>query len=434
MYIRSLEIKDLRAFRETKIELLYPGRRNEDDPRIDESRGVRHPNVNILLGVNGSGKSTVLDATALAMLSPLIASAGYRPFALIRRSNRGTIQKATIRAELVLHPQDGVARPRRGERRETLSTTIDRRGDIEFVRNADELGPVWERMYDDQSAAFFFVGYGAMRRVEAQSANDLAVRRKSRLLKYERVASLFEDHFALTAMTWLSEYRSRDPRRFEEIVHLVNRLTPPTIDFAGEEEGGDFLFKHGSIAVPLAALSDGYRAYIGWISDLLYHLCFGAPAGVKLAKSCGVVLVDEIDLHVHPEWQRTIIPTLAKTFPNIQFIFTTHSALVISTLERANIFNVERGRGGIPKISRPTEETFGLSADQILRSDMFGLDSSRAPVFVEQLRVLAQDAQTGKDGAAIQFLRAASLGAGHIADQASSDAPPSWLLNPTSTL
>src|SRR5579862_2155652 len=107
MYVRSLEICDLRSFKNAKIDLLYPGR-DKLDGFEDVSRWPpRLNNVNVMLGVNGSGKSTVLDAVALALLSPIIASSGYRPLSLIRRSNRGKVPRAVISAELVLHAQDG---------------------------------------------------------------------------------------------------------------------------------------------------------------------------------------------------------------------------------------------------------------------------------------------------------------------------------------
>jgi hypothetical protein len=430
MYVRSLQIENLRAFGKAKLDLLYP-QRAKDAAFEDVTRWPpRLPNVNVILGANGAGKSTILDATALALLSPLIASSGYRPFALIRRSNRGAIKRAAIVANLVLHEQDGALPPApRQEALAQLETVIDKRGDVEFVRTNETPGPVWERMYDDNSTAFLFVGYGATRRVEAVSASDLAVRRKSRLLKYERVASLFEDHFALVPLNaWLPDWKLVNPGRYRQVVNLIDNLTPAAIKFSGELEQGEYLFKHRNMKVPFSALSDGYRAYIGWIGDLLHHLCMGAPSGAKLVESRGVVMVDEIDLHIHPDWQRTIIPTLARTLKNLQFIFTTHSPLVVGTLERANILTVDHGRNGMPVIGRPQEETFGLSADQVLRSAAFGLSSTRDPEFSEDLRSLSQAAQNGSKDAALQFMREAAIGgaARDAAPEPIAD-PPDWM-------
>lgn len=428
MYVRKLTIENLRAFGKAEINLAYVGRSQADGFGKMTPWPMRLPNVNVMLGVNGCGKSTILDGIALALLSPLIASSGYRPYALIRRSNHSVVNSAAIAVELVLHKQDDNRPTGRVPVTALLETNIDRRGDVEFVRPAATPGPLWESMYNDSSPAFFFVGYGATRRVEALSANDLASRRKSRQVRYERVASLFEDHFALTPLdAWLPEWQTRNPGRYTQVVNLINKLLPAGIRFTGDLEAGEYLFGMGTVKVPFGALSDGYRAYIGWISDLLYHLCMGAASGAKLVDSKGVVLVDEIDLHIHPGWQRTIIPTLARTLKNLQFIFTTHSPLVVGTLERSNIFNVTRGRGGKPVIARPDEETLGLTADQILRSDVFNLDSTRDPDFRAELDQLSDDAGKGKPGAAIAFMRKAAIGAGDTSALASAP-PPAWLM------
>lgn len=418
MYVRRLEIENLRAFQSASIDLLYPGRR-KDEPFEDVGRWPpRLPNVNVFLGINGSGKSTLLDAVALALMSPIVSSSGYRPQALVRRPGKGRIPMAYVGAHLVLHPQDG-ALP--GEHR--VGASVQKRGDLEFLGTVEP--PPSEDIFDDSSPAFFFVGYGASRRTEALSASDMATRRKSRALRYERVASLFEDHFALTPLSaWLPEWRSENKGRYSQVVTLLKKLMPPSVVFTGETESGEYLFRHKGINVPFTSLSDGYRTYIGWVGDLLYHLCMSAPSGFRLIESRGVVMVDEIDLHIHPGWQRTVIPTLARTLKNIQFLFTTHSPLVVSTLERANIYAVHRDRGS-PKIYRPDEETLGLSADQLLRSELFGLDSSRDPEFAARLHKLSKAAEQGQEGAALAFLRGASAGA--VDETPEPEDAPDWM-------
>ncbi len=145
---------------------------------------------------------------------------------------------------------------------------------------------------------------------------------------------------------------------------------------------------------------------------MLYRLQDVAPPKLKLNELPGVVLVDEIDAHLHPAWQQEIIGALAKAFPKIQFIFTTHSPLITGTLERANI-NVVTRRGSSPPIVEPPEiEMYGLSSDQILRTDLFGLESTRDPDFRADLLATRQDAEDGKAGAAVAFMRKAALGAG----------------------
>lgn len=429
MYVRRLTLANLRSFRSASVDLLYPGCERDGSSRIKEDAETREvsdlpprlPNVTVFLGMNGSGKSTLLDAVALALISPIVASSGYRPQHLIRRSNHGKLDHASIEADMVFHEQDGEAHAVQNPR---FKAHVQRRGDLEFLHESTGLS-LPESFFEDDGPAFFFVGYGASRRVEAVSAADLAQRRRTRAVRYNRVATMFEDHLSLVPMSvWLPALRSVRPDLYVQIERLLHRLLPKQTRFTGEIEGGDYLFRNGKLTVPYSALSDGYKVYIGWIGDLLYHLAESQRSEEPLALRRGVVMVDEIDLHIHPAWQRTIIPVLSKALKNIQFIFTTHSPLVAGTLERSNLYFVAQGRGGLPRIERPDEETFGLSADQILTSDVFGLDSTRDPEFRKTMDRLADAAESGVPGAALELMRKAALGAG---DAPTPGPTPQWL-------
>ena len=424
MYVRNLLIKDLRSFYSATLEFLAPG------PIGRRSSHVRLPNVNIILGINGSGKSTVLDAIALALLSPLIASTGYRPYALIRRSSRGIVNRSLVEVETELNQLDLGSINYSTKEILEMRVAVERRGDVEFVVPSDESGSQVEQLFYDDSPAFFFVGYGAMRRVDADSSAESSSRRKLRHNRYERVASLFEDHYTLAPLSnWLPDWRKRSKRRFDEIVSLIAKLLPKSINFDGAQENGEFVFALNGTSVPFGALSDGYRAYLGWISDLLQHLCTAFPRQLPLNECEGVVMVDEIDLHIHPDWQRTIVPHIARTLPRLQFIFTTHSPIVVGTLERSNIWLIER-RNGRPVIRRPSEEVFGLSADQILRSELFGLSSTRDASFKRRLDKIAVAAAKGDADAAIAFMRMAARGESAIIEPTDPDdrtPPPDWL-------
>ena len=148
----------------------------------------------------------------------------------------------------------------------------------------------------------------------------------------------------------------------------------------------------------------------------------GCPRGKKLVDNRGGVLVDEIDLHIHPEWQLTIVPRLARTLPKLQFVFTTHSPIVVGTLEQANIHHLRTAKSGRTVVARPAEEIYGLSADQVLRSEVFGLASTRAPEFVKELSELSRRANSGTKDAAPALMRQAASGkAAKIEDEEAPD-------------
>ncbi|HYU32763.1 MAG TPA: ATP-binding protein [Thermoanaerobaculia bacterium] len=411
MYVRSLQIENLRCFQSAEIELQYPGR-SEDEATL-------LPNVNLLLGENGAGKSTVLKAIALTVLRHIIAGSGFVPYHLVRRERRGTdlSVEAEIAARLILDGQDAalIKLIEEGSLETGARLGLKRVGSQEqlivplqifSLDYRDESVHLWERLFDDSSPAFLLVGYGATRYVlDSSQFEPLPSQRKRRSLRYQRVAGLFEDHLGLSPLgSWLPRVAHESSERFAEITDLLNQLLPDEARFLGEMEDEEYLFDHCGVRVPLGALSDGYRAYVGWVSDLLYTLSHGAPAGTSLRDARGVVLVDEIDLHLHPEWQREVIPTVARTLPNLQFVFTTHSPIVAGTLNAGNIFVLEMDGQGASTIRQLEEPIHGLNADQILLSSYFNLDSTRAPEAVDELRDLSRRAMSGDPKAALNFL------------------------------
>ena len=88
----------------------------------------------------------------------------------------------------------------------------------------------------------------------------------------------------------------------------------------------------------IGMLSDGEKCLIALIGDLARRLAIANPGLKSPLQGQGVVLIDEIELHLHPRWQREIIPSLTKTFPGCQFIMTTHSPQVISDVRPENVF------------------------------------------------------------------------------------------------
>ena len=413
MYVRSLLIENLRCFQSAKVDLQFPGREQEEPPPL--------PNVNLLLGNNGAGKTTVLKAISLAVLGHVLPGSGYVPYSLVRRERNGESGEAGVEASLVLHSQD--LRFHDLERLETQSEIqIQRIGDQEqliipvpvlslSLDDARSLA-IWENLFDDKSPAFLLVGYGATRYVlGASQFEPLPSQSKRRRLRYQRVAGLFEDHLGLAPLpSWLPRLAQEQRKRYEEISELLNELLPQEARFLGKMENDEYLFEHCGVSVPLGAFSDGYRAYIGWVSDLLYNLSSSLPKGTLLRDARGVVLVDEIDLHLHPEWQREVIPTVARTLPNLQFVLTSHSPIVAGTLSHKNIFVLEMDKEGASTIRQLEEPIHGLNADQILLSSYFNLDTTRAPDAVDELGQLSKRAMAGDSDAAVTFLKKLASG------------------------
>lgn len=416
MYAASMTVQNLRVFEKARVELCFPGRALEDG-----QTPLLLPNVNLILGNNGAGKSTLLKAIALASLGPVADK--FSPYKLVRqvtpKAKLGAKPKrvsssatdASIDAEFVMTWQDvGLKKPSTVTKPLAASVKVQRRGDEEFVRAGGRDQPEWEPIFTHNSPAFLTVGYGATRRVETDaSASSPQQRLKQIPLRQQRVQSLFSEHFPLVPLNqWLPELQHSNKGRFTQVVNRLNEVLPDGYEFHAERDtAGDYLFRQGRALAPFPALSDGCRAFIGWVADLLYHICMGCPSGVKLVDNCGLVLVDEIDLHLHPEWQRVVIPKLAAAFPLLQYVFTSHSPIVVGTLERGNIWVCEADpKTGVSIAEQKDIGVHGLNSDQILLTDYFGLKSTRAPRKERQLDEIAAAAERGTPKKAREFLRA----------------------------
>ncbi|MEZ5329211.1 MAG: AAA family ATPase [Verrucomicrobiales bacterium] len=274
----------------------------------------------------------------------------------------------------------------------------------------EEKNNVWDAIYDDRSPAFLLVGYGATRRVEDSKNFDTGARHKSRHLRYQRVASLFEDHVSLTPLNaWLPKLKESNKGRYTQVVHLIDRLLPAPFSFDGTVEDGEYQFYQDSNPVLFPALSDGYKAYLGWITDLLYHVCMGCPTGKKLVENKGVVLVDEIDLHLHPGWQRVVVPMISRALPNLQFVLTSHSPLVTGSLQRANLFVLTQDGNGTVSVQQLDEQVHGMTSEQVLLSSYFNLGSTRATSVTDEIAGLVSSANLENGSAALEAMKTLAL-------------------------
>ncbi len=414
MYIDKLQIENFRCFDKQSIEFMHP-----DSPR---ATGARFPNVNVVLGANGVGKTTLLKAAALATLNPLFGQTGFRPYQLVRREPekkfyslkkdfKSTIIYGVLKLEKGIFPE-WIPPQLSTQLRIKISKSAEKIDDDEIATLELEqiLGDIHKieipQNLSDLSK-LFAVSYGAMRRVERLPSYDFADQNKAYSYRYSRMANLFDSRVVLTPLiSWLPQLPKLEK---EKILELFKKLMPTNLEFSDSIEGREFSFYHNKILVPFDALADGHRSYIGWVSDLLYHLHRANPKNPTDVS--GVVLVDEVDLLAHPTWQRSIVPDLAKTFPKLQFIVTTHSPIVAASVEAANLFILEPGKNGTAKITRPDAEVYGLNAQQVLH-EVFGMDSTRAPEFEKDLDKLRRKSRAGDRVATRELMQGLAYGAG----------------------
>lgn len=225
-------------------------------------------------------------------------------------------------------------------------------------------------------------GYGASRRMSESSLTESDT---------GAVDGLFSDEYALTnAEEWLlqADYATKRSRsaaaksRKEDIVNLLMDLLPDVSEIRFAEPKPPRLVPRVEFGTPygwasIGDLSLGYRTMIAWMVDLAKRMYDKYPNSKNPLEEPAVVLIDEIDLHLHPKWQRDLIDFLSSKFKSTQFIATAHSPLVVQAAEGANIVVLKRA-GDHVIIDNDPPSVQGWRLDQILSSELFDGISSRS--------------------------------------------------------
>ena len=145
-------------------------------------------------------------------------------------------------------------------------------------------------------------------------------------------------------------------------LRVVRTQSQRNIDFTSNRNPLSLTITKNDLDFKLEQLSDGEKTLLMLVTDLARRLAIANPGlGVDALQGEGIVLIDEIDLHLHPQWQRIVIPSFTSTFPNCHFIVTTHSPQVLSNVKRENVFILEDYQ-----LVEVTPHTYGQDSNSIL--------------------------------------------------------------------
>ena len=392
MYLKRLTLKNIKCFADATLSL--PGEGG-------------YAGWNVLLGVNSTGKSTVLQAAALALLGPV--SGGrllQQPASWVRQGQAfGEIQ-----AEIAHNPELDYVSAGQQRRRSPYRARLIVSGhgrveleDLELVQPQLALLPAVQKRLNagpySGRTGWFSTGYGPFRRLTGGGGEEnLSILYGGG--RDARHLTLFRESAALTNVErWLTDLHSRavDPalpepvkqaaqRDLDVTRELLRTLLPQGVVVEEVSSLGVTFRSPLGARVGLNQLSDGYRSFLALVIDLLKQLADSRSLGVThdangapVIPAEGVVLIDEADTHLHPSWQRDLGFRLCAVFPKLQFIVTSHSPFVAQAARPDGLFLVRKDADGAVTITPSDRSVRGWRADQILLSDLFGLESTRDP-------------------------------------------------------
>lgn len=392
---------------------------------LDLSDGKGRPTpFTILLGDNGTGKTTLLQLLVKMrpMVMPSLKTATTSTWGLgvfyegeAARSGGG---QQHVRAEYGWG--DG------------LSAAAFERKKLKAEREPPDGGWSSEPLHSPAWRLVLF-GYGASRRMSPHPPDMRQLAPELSPFGWDaNTATLFDDSEELiNGEAWLmdADYAARMPgpgqaqarARFETVKRLLIALLPDgdILDLYCEAQEQDRPTAHVAVVakthygkVPLRQLSLGYRTLFAWMVDLAARLYIRYPTSGNPLAEPAVVLVDEIDLHLHPRWQRQLFSRLAALFPNVQFIVTAHSPLVVQAAPSGtNVVVLRRPKNSdFVVIEGQDQAVKTWRLDQIVTSELFGLPSARSPeqdvLRSRRRELLRKPRLSGKEAAELHAIEA----------------------------
>lgn len=230
------------------------------------------------------------------------------------------------------------------------------------------------------------VAYGANRQLGMQNltTGDLDDPIASRL---SRLTELYDIEEILSGVDYASRKKgdtSREQKHLDRLLEVLAKILPqaahieihPPDVLARIWKPSEIRFKTFSGLVPMSALSFGYQTTLAWTTDLAWRLLKRYPGSPNPLAEPAVVLIDEIDLHLHPLWQLRIIDDLRELFPRTQFVATSHSPLMVQVAEAANFVLLHKRETDVEIVNDP-EVIRSWRVDQILTSELFKVPRAR---------------------------------------------------------
>lgn len=384
MHIERILLRDVGPFEDVTIELP-----KGTDPKLAD--------VYLLTGPNGTGKSTILYALASVIAGPDLVSPRLGRDLLAARMRSKT-------ALVAFRTDDG----------KIFTATLPGYDPISDIRNSlGEFQPCpassgalvhWYAGHpaysyivagfraDDPPERRFKFGWAAFAYAGVRSVSDVEITavHEPKQSPFESSLSFLETADTGQLANWIAsqnfrrlkakeaghheraEQFARSVRDIEKVVAEI--VDDPDFGFVLMDEDDNVRIRWKGTVIRLGLLPDGLKSIVSWVADLLMRLDrIPWQDDVPVLQRKFLLLLDEVDIHLHPAWQRKVLPLVQRVFPNAQIIASTHSPFVVTSVDDAHIITLGfRGQSSV--VTSMAAPQIGVSYTAVLRST-FGIDS-----------------------------------------------------------
>lgn len=377
MKLKNIKISNYRCFKDVKID-------------FDES-------TTLIVGQNGAGKTTILDAVAVSVSTFLLGIDGGVSRSILKDDARyefydlnGTIDPQHQFPVSIESTGDCIDKQNvrwiRSLNSESGKTTIKDAGELTSIAKKVQN----QIMMGDKELVLPLISYYGTGRLYAQKKEK---RNMKSLTEFKRQVGyvdcmaaesndkLMLNWFQTQTLKSLQKQQKTGVLESPILLKTVERAICKTYERISGARNASLSFDLDTHRLMLEfetsegvarkfamdEMSDGYKNTLSMIGDIAYRMAVLNPMLEEeaLEKTPGIVLIDEIDLHLHPQWQQTILKDLHAIFPKVQFIVSSHAPAVINSISREQIRILDNG-----EIYLPSAQTYGRDANSILREVM----------------------------------------------------------------
>ncbi|MDY5575862.1 MAG: AAA family ATPase [Lachnospiraceae bacterium] len=350
--------------------------------------------VNLLIGDNGVGKTSVLEAITVAFGDFINGMSGVAKKGIssndvrmdtkmISDASQGIIHYTPITITSIFYTEDGEKNGEVTRRDETAKSKTRFLG--------KQISDYANKKVNDLSEELPLFCYYSTSRLAPPKREDYGTVSKNKLNDRRcGYIGCMENNLDIKALkTWcfkmemaafqqnkqIAEYQA-----FKEIVadfmYQMNELEEkPQVTYSRAFE--DIVYTENGETIPVNYLSAGYQSLLWMVMDMAFRMAVLNPGKASLNQCEGIVLIDEVDMHLHPKWQWKIVDALQKSFPKIQFILATHSPIIISSCKNATLLEID-GKQEVSNLS----DAYAYSVSDVLS---YRQGSSEIPDKLKQL-------------------------------------------------